>query len=266
MQKRSVLSIILFLLFTSLLFAGNFQRAVIISDSQNNGVYERVSEKVVAQHPQVVFHCGDCVNNGNNEDLWRQFFTITKKITDVAPFYPACGNHEKGAANLLKHFPYLGKTSWYSTNQVGLHWIVLNTMQSMETDSKQYKWLVKDLKHNRSMFSIIVMHYPVYSSSLHAFDLNSYTLKQLIEKYNIKLVFSGHDHVYERSFDKGTDYIVCGGAGGGLREKMHKNPYSQIFNSTHHYCVLDNYSDSLQVNVYDLQDVKIDTFSILKKE
>lgn len=247
--------------------SGELQTIVIMGDSRTNiEMYRAITEQVVLHHPKAVFHTGDMVSNGLKQDQWAEFHDATKKIRDIASFYPACGNHEMGVEPFLKQFPELGKVSWYSVNQAGLHWIILNSQQSLKQGSKQYKWLDKDLKSNKTAFNVIIMHHPIYSSGGHAHELDSKDLRGLIEKYRVRLVFSGHDHLYERSFHEGTNYIVTGGAGAPLKGKVYENPYSQFFSSTYHYCVLYNYPTQIDIDVYDIDKNKIDSISIEKKE
>jgi acid phosphatase type 7 len=266
-KKKANLSLILVVLsfISASLFAENVQKAVIFGDSRTNiEVYREVTEKVVQHQPQAVFHTGDMVANGMNEAQWKEFTEATAKIKKIALFFPVCGNHEANAQAFLDHSPGIGSKPWYATDQVGLHWIIVDSELPLKKGSEQISWLEKELKHNKDKFCVLLLHHPVYSSGMHAHELNSADIRALIEKYKVKLVFSGHDHFYERSFHEGTDYIVTGGAGAPLRNKVYDNPYSQIFSSTYHYCVLENHLDSVHIDVFDLQDNKIDSLTITK--
>jgi 3',5'-cyclic AMP phosphodiesterase CpdA len=82
-----------------------------------------------------------------------------------------------------------------------------------------FQWLENELKASSSDWKIAVFHEPIYSSGeMHGSDLS---LRKVLEpffvKYNVSVVFSGHDHVYERvKPQQGIAYFVVG-SGGELR-------------------------------------------------
>ncbi len=266
--KSGVLFGIFILMWTSniaMLFAADIQKAVIMGDSRTNiEIYKQITEKIVLQKPQVVFHTGDLVSNGFIETQWDDFEAATKKIDEIASFFPVRGNHDGSAGVFLKHFPRLGSQTWYLNEYLGLHWIIVDSELPVTIGSEQYRWLKNDLKGAGNKFCILLLHHPIYSSGHHGNDFKSKDLMQLIQKYKVKLVFSGHDHIYERSFHEATYYIVTGGAGAPLYNKVKENPYSQYFSSTYHYCVLENQPDKIQVRVFDLKDNQIDSLTISK--
>jgi 3',5'-cyclic AMP phosphodiesterase CpdA len=83
-------------------------------------------------------------------------------------------------------------------------------------DRKQLDWLDAALKDSREDWKIAYFHHPLYSNaSRHG---SSVDLRLLLEpiflKYGVQVVFSGHDHVYERlKPQKGIYYFVSGAAG-----------------------------------------------------
>lgn len=266
-NKKQIFFTFIFALISlfSLLFAQEIPHAVILGDSRTNiEIYREITNDIVKLHPQAVFHTGDMVANGMNEEQWKEFTEATQKIRKIALFFPVCGNHETNADAFLDHSPGIGSKPWYATDQIGLHWIILDSELPLKKGSEQLKWLKNELQDNKDKFCIILLHHPIYSSGMHAHELNSKELRNLIEKYKVKLVFSGHDHFYERSFHEDTYYIVTGGAGAPLRNKVYENVYSQFFSSTYHYCVLYNHLENIVINVFDLQDNMIDTITITK--
>ncbi|MBM4389228.1 MAG: metallophosphoesterase family protein, partial [Deltaproteobacteria bacterium] len=107
--------------------------------------------------------------------------------------------------------------------------------------SKQAEWLDKALTENPRMWKFVFFHHPNYTSykDLFGLDLNhppneqtqNAALVPIFDKHHVDFVFSGHNHYYERfkpmkggggsnkggdivdSPDKGTQYIITGGAG-----------------------------------------------------
>src|SRR5262249_7747497 len=89
-------------------------------------------------------------------------------------------------------------------------------LDSTLMDAKQLAWLETGLKDAREDWKIPYFHHPLYSNaSRHG---SSVDLRILLEpvfvKYGVNVVFSGHDHVYERiKPQKGIYYFVSGAAG-----------------------------------------------------
>ncbi|HEV3052966.1 MAG TPA: hypothetical protein VGX50_21845, partial [Longimicrobium sp.] len=69
---------------------------------------------------------------------------------------PAVGNHEYKTKDAAGYFRYFGKRAgprgkgWYSYGHEGWHVVVLNSDLDLDRGSEQYRWLVDDLRHNRT--------------------------------------------------------------------------------------------------------------------
>jgi hypothetical protein len=83
-------------------------------------------------------------------------------------------------------------------------------------DPQQLAWLVNALKESVSPWKICYFHHPLYSNAgRHGseFELRV-VLEPLFVKYGVNVVYSGHDHVYERiKPQKGITYFVNGSSG-----------------------------------------------------
>lgn len=95
-------------------------------------------------------------------------------------------------------------TLYYSFNVGTAHFVMLNSEGSEVMDPPQLTWLEKDLQGvNRGVtpWVILCTHRPMYSSAKKQgshLGLRS-ALEPLLDKYNVQLTFSGHDHSYERA-------------------------------------------------------------------
>jgi 3',5'-cyclic AMP phosphodiesterase CpdA len=83
-------------------------------------------------------------------------------------------------------------------------------------DPAQLAWIDDTLKQSKDDWKICYFHHPIYSNSgRHGSNVQlRVILEPLFVKYGVNVVFSGHDHVYERlKPQKGVAYFVSGAAG-----------------------------------------------------
>ena len=96
-------------------------------------------------------------------------------------------------------------------------------------------------------------------------EINRYpvfALVSLFEAEGVDLVFSGHDHDYERSVYNGIVYVVTGGGGAELRKQKMSGPDSKIFIMKNHFCNLKIVDGKLKAIVYDRNLNIIDEFRL----
>jgi 3',5'-cyclic AMP phosphodiesterase CpdA len=94
-------------------------------------------------------------------------------------------------------------------------------LDSNYIDKEQLAWLEKELQGSASDWKICYFHHPLYSSGrMHGPSVDKReVLEPLLERYKVDVVFSGHEHFYERiKPQKGVHYFISG-AGGKLRPK-----------------------------------------------
>jgi hypothetical protein len=87
-------------------------------------------------------------------------------------------------------------------------------------DPPQLRWFEAALRDASEPWKIVYFHHPIYGNAGRhgsAVDMRI-LLEPLLLKYGASVVFSGHDHVYERlKPQKGISYFVVG-SGGMLRK------------------------------------------------
>ncbi|VUT26634.1 MAG: Calcineurin-like phosphoesterase [Candidatus Methanolliviera sp. GoM_oil] len=96
----------------------------------------------------------------------------------------------------------------------------------MGLGSEQCRWLEDDRSNvPDDVWKVIVLHRPPYScGKVHGDQTDIQPITELFDKYNVDLVFCGHEHRYERSkpmyrgkvSEEGTIYIISAGAGAPL--------------------------------------------------
>jgi len=222
-------------------------RFVAYGDTRTNAnAHAAVIQAIIASGPELVIHTGDLVESGDDYGQWgRQFFDPAYDLMIKTPLLPIIGNHE-GSGNLFRDFFSLGNNDyWFAFTYGGVRFIGLNTHNaSYSPGSTQYNWLLEELTsdaYTNATWHIVYFHHPPYSSGSHG-DTQGVKdhLVPLFEQYGVDMVFSGHDHHYERSFKDDVHYIVTGGGGAPLRDiNVKPNPYQIYAESTFHHCVID---------------------------
>ncbi|MEA3307196.1 MAG: hypothetical protein U9Q34_05385, partial [Elusimicrobiota bacterium] len=90
-------------------------------------------------------------------------------------------------------------------------------------------------------------------------------LAPLFEKYGVDIVFSGHDHSYERLYKNGIYYVIAGGGGAPLYDMTKKHENSQIYIKSYHYLTLSVKKNKLFFEVFNGEDKRIDSFKVKRK-
>ncbi len=116
-------------------------------------------------------------------------------------------------------------------------------------DPAQLAWIDNTLKQSQDDWKICYFHHPIYSNSgRHGSNVQlRVVLEPLFVKYGVNVVFSGHDHVYERlKPQKGVAYFVSGA--GGQLAKGDVNPSAETaayFDQDQSFMLLEVAGDDL---------------------
>jgi len=147
-------------------------------------------------------------------------------LGDKVKFYAALGNHDNPSERNYKDWNMGGQRyyTWRASPgglaKIGNPGVRFFVLDSNYMDKPQLDWLEAELKKSTSEWKIAFFHHPLYSSGkTHGSSLDlRRQLEPLFLTYGVTLVFSGHDHFYERiKVQNGIYYWVCG-AGGSLRK------------------------------------------------
>ena len=127
-------------------------------------------------------------------------------------FQASLGNHDRPENVSYKPYNMNGQR-YYTYTRNNVKFFVLDSTQM---DPKQLEWVEASLRDAKEDWKICYFHHPLYSDAARhgsSVDLRV-LLEPLFTKYGVNVVFSGHDHVYERiKPQKGIYYFVSGSAG-----------------------------------------------------
>jgi len=246
-------------------------KIAIYGDSQHNPkIQEKLVQQIISLKPDIVFRVGDLVDDGTDPRLWEIFNSIHGPLMNISEYFPALGNHERNSPLYFQNFPQINNQHWYMVKRCGIYFIILDSNSAFIQDSPQYRWLKSQLEKikSESKFIILIFHHPLFDvgSSHHDDEKNLRpVLLPLIKQYNIKAVFCGHSHNYQRFKYLNTYFIVTGGGGSYLVKQSRNSPYLQKFLATFHFCLLTPQKEALEVKVIDLEGNIIDKFVVYPK-
>jgi hypothetical protein len=134
-------------------------------------------------------------------------------------FQASLGNHDRPQNVSYKLFNMNGQR-YYTFVRQNVRFLALD---STLMDAKQLAWIETTLQSAREDWKICFFHHPLYSNAdRHGASVDlRIRLEPLFVKHGVQVVFSGHDHVYERlKPQKGILYFVSGAAGQLRRGNM----------------------------------------------
>jgi 3',5'-cyclic AMP phosphodiesterase CpdA len=150
-------------------------------------------------------------------DFVQKFQTPYKPLLDAGvKFYATLGNHDKTSNDAYQPFG-MGGQRYYTFARGNVRFLVLD---SNYLDPAQVTWLESALKDATEPWKICYFHHPLYSDGGRhgpAVDLRV-RLEPIFVKYGVNVVYSGHDHIYERLTPQKGIYYFVSGAGGELRK------------------------------------------------
>jgi DNA repair exonuclease SbcCD nuclease subunit len=160
-----------------------------------------------------VIMMGDNLYGSNGpKDYEKKFALPYRPLTDAGvKFYASLGNHDDPSERFYKPFNMNGER-YYSFKPANSS-VRFFALDSNYMDDKQLTWLDKELLASGSDWKICFFHHPPYSSGeAHGSDT---TLRAQVEpvfvKYGVNVVFTGHEHFYERiKPQKGIAYFIAG--------------------------------------------------------
>src|SRR4051812_27750398 len=143
-------------------------------------------------------------------------------------FYATLGNHHDQANRFYKGFN-MGGERYFTYVKKNVRFFVLDSNQ---IDPKQRAWFEGALSQSHEDWRICYFHHPIYSDGgRHGSDVSlRVSLEPLFTKYGVDVVFSGHDHVYERIKPQHRITYFVSGSGGELRKgDVHPSPLTAAY-------------------------------------
>lgn len=185
-----------------------------------------------AARPDFMVHTGDVIyNSGEAKDFDPKYFVPYADLLRNTPVWLSLGNHDYAT---LSGQPYLDafwlprnnpaqNERYYSFNYGQAHFAILDSNGAI--DSTAMRWLDRDLAEATTLWKFAVFHHPPYSCGLHGSDVyvrNRFA--PILERHGVDIVFTGHDHDFQRSHPLRAGSVVD-----GSNPASYRNPDGVIY-------------------------------------
>jgi len=238
----------------------------IIGDSGTGSSSQyKVAEKLIAARSkfpyEFVLMMGDNLYSGSGpKDYKKKFEEPYQALLDSGlKFYAALGNHDNTDERNYKPFNMGGQRYYTFKPKNGVRIFALD---SNYMDQPQLQWLEKELTASGSDWKICFFHHPLYSSGMHGSDIQLRDqLEPLFLKHGVDVVFSGHEHFYERiKPQKGIYYFTSGGAAKLREGDVNKTDLTaKSFDTGYHFMLIELTKDALHFQAISDQGKTVDS-------
>lgn len=263
-------------------------RVAWIADNQNRPDTFRGLLSLISDHePDLMVAPGDIVEDGYLIDDWEeQWFgpLADGAFGQTTPVLSARGNHERHHAYTLAYTALPGHGNWYSFRYGPVFFVVLDTelgvMGTVSAEERtrhdlgdlaaeQAEFLREALQSEAATsaaWQVVTFHNPPYANSRHdemqdgSANARDHWV-EVFESEGVDLVVGAHYHSYQRGEQNGVHYVVTGGGGGSLDDRVADNyDIFDVIEQVHHYDIMDADEERLLWQSWDAEDQLVDQF------
>ena len=200
------------------------------------------------------------------QDFKSKFESPYKPLLDAnIPFYAALGNHDDPNQRYYKPFGMNGQR-FYTFQRKDVRFFVLD---SNYMDKDQQVWLEKELSASNSKWKIAYFHHPLYSSgATHGSEVDLRAIiEPLFKKHNVNVVFSGHEHFYERVKPQGGIHYFTAGGSAKLRagDLRTTNLTAKGFDTDQSFMVVELDGDVMRFQTISRTGKRVDSGEIARQ-
>ena len=217
--------------------------AVIGDSGTGNREQYEVAEQMARMHSRFPFRfvlmVGDNLYGGESpRDFERKFERPYGPLLERGvTFHASLGNHDNPNQRYYAHFNMNGRRFYEFKRGGDVRFIALD---STYLGADQLEWLGKTLPGKDRGWDIAFFHHPLYSSGKrHGPDDD---LRRVLEpefiKHGVDVVFTGHEHFYERMKPQNGIYHFIVGSSGKLRKGNIKKTAVTAAGFDRDYCFL----------------------------
>ena len=219
----------------------------VVGDTRSNGTFEQICRELRATPLDFAVLLGDCAQDANESD--HRYFRAECADEYALPFpvFYVVGNHDVSPDRFpVARFEDCYGPSIFSFNYQDCLFIVLRILDEPGSNRESLDFLRKIAKERPQRFRkrFVFMHIPpAISPDVTAREYSEGgEVMDLFDKLQIDYVFAGDFHGYGRTQRNRTNYIVTGGGGAHLNEKVSRRQF-------HHAMVLRVRKDAVDERI-----------------
>ncbi len=171
---------------------------------------DRMANHEVFEDSAFVLIAGDHVDEKNNEEHFDDLLHHDP-LTEI-PMANVIGNHESKSEIFSQHFFRPNESTEYGVTTAGgdAYFIFNNVLffliNSNDKDTEEHRAFMEAViaQHPDVLWKVVALHHSLYTVANHAYDDSILSRREelvpLFRELGIDVVFSGHDHVYCRSY------------------------------------------------------------------
>jgi len=200
------------------------------------------------------------------QDFDKKFTQPYRALLDgKIEFNAALGNHDDPNQRYFKPFN-MGGNRYRTFKKGNVRFFVID---SNYLDPEQVKWLEKELSASQSEWKIAYFHHPLYTTARRGPEVElRAVLEPLFVKYGVDVVFTGHEHIYERFNPQlGIYYFTVGGAAKLRRGDTHPSSLlAARFDRDRSFLLAEIAGDSLYFQTISRMGAIVDKGVIARRE
>jgi len=166
------------------------------------------------------------------DSVETNYYGVYREQMAQVPFFASLGNHEyytaSGQPSLAARITPtdgIAPADWgryYSFDWGNAHFVALDSNAPL-TDAaagagQMLEWLEADLASTRKFWRIAFFHHPGYATGHHQDEPEAALVRKyivpILEAHGVQLVFNGHEHTYQRTYELLAGQVVAPNSGG----------------------------------------------------
>jgi hypothetical protein len=223
-----------------------------------------------------VLMLGDNIYEGpaTREDYAHKFEEPYRRLLDKGvKFYASLGNHDDPREIVYPLFNMDGERYYsFSPPEDLLAKIATRVeffaLDSTNLDRTQLRWLDERLAKSTAAWKVCFFHHPLYTSGRYRGSARGFRLilEPLLVNHDVDAVFSGHEHIYQRSeLQSGIQYFVSGGAGSLRRgDATPASTVARSFDTDYHFMLIEIDAEALHFQAISRTGETIDAGTLFK--
>jgi 3',5'-cyclic AMP phosphodiesterase CpdA len=245
---------------------------IVLGDNRSgDDIYRRIVSLAMERKPAFIVNIGDMIATPGDLEQWARFWELSKPVT--VPYFLTVGNHDIDSRLALTEQQYReqvdlpGNELYYSFVAGNSLFIILDSslyQQGKKIIGGQFTWLEKTLANSDKKHKFVFVHHPLYpekgqgkhyGNSLDRYEKERNDLQALFARYKVRIVFTGHDHLYIRKTVGGILHVITGGAGAPLYATEEEGGF-------HHLVRVSVDGDNVNAEAVDVNGRIRDSFAV----